>query len=114
MHDTNSRTYDDVCANCGRKLVGDIGHRCECDNKQTQKRVTKGNYHPTVKPVKLMSYLITLATREGDVVLDPYCGSGTTCVAAKQLNRKYIGIELSADYTKIARMRLDHEQATLL
>lgn len=70
--------------------------------------------HPTVKPLKLMSYLITLFSREGDVVLDPFCGSGTTCVAAKKLNRQYIGIEREAEYIEIANARLVERQASLL
>ena len=53
---------------------------------------TKNN-HPTVKPIELMSYLITLGSRENDVVVDPFVGSGTTCIAAKLLNRQYIGMK---------------------
>jgi DNA modification methylase len=67
---------------------------------------TKNN-HPTVKPLKLMSYLITLGSREGDIVLDPFMGSGTTPLASKQLNRKYIGIELDEDYFKICKARVE-------
>ena len=65
------------------------------------------NHHPTVKPLKLMSYLITLTTREGDTVLDPFVGSGTTVVAAKQLGRKGIGIEREAEYAEIAKARVE-------
>lgn len=72
------------------------------------------NHHPTVKPLKLMSYLITLFSREGDVVLDPFVGSGTTCVAAKKLNREYIGIERETEYVEIAEARLIDKQASLL
>lgn len=64
------------------------------------------NSHPTVKPLKLMSYLITLGSREGDLILDPFAGSGTTLVAAKHLNRKFIGIEREEEYVKIAEARL--------
>ena len=63
------------------------------------------NNHPTVKPLKLMSYLITLGSREGDTILDPFMGSGTTCLAAQNLERKCIGIEISEDYFKIAEKR---------
>jgi site-specific DNA-methyltransferase (adenine-specific) len=66
------------------------------------------NKHLTVKPIKLMAYLITMGSREGDVVLDPFCGSGTTCVAAKMLKRRYIGVELSSDYHEIANRRIEH------
>lgn len=68
------------------------------------------NHHPTVKPLKLMSYLITLGSREGDVVLDPFVGSGTTCVAAKKLKRNYIGIELDPEYVEIANARLEADK----
>jgi site-specific DNA-methyltransferase (adenine-specific) len=69
--------------------------------------VRMANNHPTVKPLKLMSYLITLGSREGDVILDPFMGSGTTPLASKQLNRKYIGIELDEDYFKICKARVE-------
>ena len=64
------------------------------------------NIHPTVKPIKLMAYLITMGSRENDIVLDPFDGSGTTCIAAKLLGRNYIGIELSPEYHKIATLRI--------
>jgi len=73
----------------------------------------KKNHHPTVKPLKLMSYLITLTTREGDTVLDPFVGSGTTVVAAKQLNRIGIGIEREAEYAEIAQARVDAAEERL-
>ena len=64
------------------------------------------NYHPTVKPIQLMSYLITLATKERETVLDPFMGSGSTLIAAKILNRKGIGIERDYPYIVIAKARL--------
>jgi len=66
------------------------------------------NTHPTVKPIKLMAYLITIGSRENDTVLDPFAGSGTTCVAAKMLNRRYTGVELSSEYHEIAKRRIEH------
>ena len=64
------------------------------------------NFHPTVKPISLMSYLVTLGSREGEVVLDPFVGSGTTCIAAKLLNRNYIGMEMNDEYVVIAEERI--------
>ena len=64
------------------------------------------NFHPTVKPISLMSYLVTMGSRENDLVLDPFVGSGTTCIAAKLLNRKYIGMELNDEYAVIAQERI--------
>ena len=60
-----------------------------------------------------MSYLVTLGSRENDLVLDPFVGSGTTCIAAKLLNRKYIGMEMDSDYVVIAQTRIEaHEPET--
>lgn len=76
-------------------------------------KLPQSNFHPTVKPLKLMSYLITLFSREGDTVLDPFVGSGTTVVAAEQLGRKGIGIEREAEYAEIARARVEHAKTKL-
>ena len=81
-----------------------------CNNPRNRSGTAKHNHHPTVKPLKLMRYLITLATRENDIVLDPFNGSGTTCVAGLQLNRQYIGIDMSTDYVGIAKKRLAAEK----
>lgn len=62
--------------------------------------------HPTQKPIKLFVELVEKHSNPGDLVLDPFCGSGTTCVAAKQLGRNYIGIDASADAIKLSRRRL--------
>jgi site-specific DNA-methyltransferase (adenine-specific) len=62
--------------------------------------------HPTQKPIALMEYLIKTYTNERELVLDFACGSGTTCVAAKNISRNYIGIELNPDYVKIAEDRV--------
>jgi site-specific DNA-methyltransferase (adenine-specific) len=63
-------------------------------------------YHPTQKPIDLMAYLIKTYSNENDLILDPFLGSGTTAVAAKQLHRRFIGIEISERYCQIARERL--------
>ena len=69
----------------------------------------KQNHHPTCKPVKLMQWLTTLSTRPGDVILDPFMGSGTTGVAAKGLDREFIGIERDPKYFKIAEARIKED-----
>lgn len=71
-------------------------------------RESGGNNHPTVKPVKLMEYLIKLVTPPNGTVLDPFMGSGTTGVAAKSLGFNFIGCELSDEYLEIAQKRIDH------
>jgi len=104
------RTYDDVCGNCGKKFVGD--KHCTCDNPKTKKRVTKGNYHPTVKPLKLLEYLCKLTkTPTGGVVLDPFIGSGTTAIACIRTGRACIGIEKDRDYFRIASARIKWEKS---
>lgn len=62
--------------------------------------------HPTEKPVGLMEILIGNSTNEGDIVLEPFAGSGSTCIAAKNLGRNFIGIELDEEYCKVANDRL--------
>jgi site-specific DNA-methyltransferase (adenine-specific) len=66
------------------------------------------NHHPTVKPISVMEWCIRLVTREGALVLDPFCGSGTTGAAAVRLGRRFIGCEQSAEYVEIARARITH------
>lgn len=62
--------------------------------------------HPTQKPEKLLAKIILASSREGDVVFDPFLGSGTSSVVAKKLNRKFVGIELDEDFACIAEKRL--------
>jgi site-specific DNA-methyltransferase (adenine-specific) len=68
---------------------------------------TNGGHHPTQKPVALLEYLIRTYTNEGDTVLDPTMGSGSTCVAAIRCKRKFIGIEREAEYVEIVRKRVE-------
>jgi site-specific DNA-methyltransferase (adenine-specific) len=67
--------------------------------------------HPSQKPVDLIEKLVLCSTDEGDLVLDPFLGSGTTAVAAKKLNRQWLGIEKNAEYVRIARSRLTRESS---
>ena len=75
--------------------------------KRSKKERGEGNTHPTVKPVALMEYLVGLTTRPGGTVLDPFCGSGTTLVAAANLGMSGIGLDENDEYLNIARRRLD-------
>ena len=63
--------------------------------------------HPTQKPEKFVAKLVLASSNPGDVVLDPFLGSGTTSVVAKKLGRRYIGIELEETYCCLAEKRLD-------
>lgn len=63
--------------------------------------------YPTQKPIELLDRIIQIGTNEGDIVLDPFCGSGTTLVSAKLLKRKYIGIDVNAEAIRISKERLE-------
>ena len=70
--------------------------------------------HPTIKPIKLMSYLITLFTREGDWVIDPFLGSGTCGLSSKLLNRNFLGVEMDKEYFDICEERLSVSREELI
>lgn len=70
--------------------------------------------HPTQKPLKLIKHLLQIHSNKNDIVFDPFFGSGTTAVAAKELNRRFIGIEISPEYCEIANRRLLNTQESLL
>ena len=74
-------------------------------NVLRQKRVNTAD-HPHKKPVELMEALIRQSSQPGDIVLDPFSGTGTTCLAAKKLGRKFVGIELEELYYKLAMARI--------
>ena len=70
---------------------------------QSEKKYGK---HPTQKPIKLMDRLVELLSNEGDIVVDPFMGSGTTGVSCKKLNRNFIGVEQNKEYVEIAKLRI--------
>jgi DNA modification methylase len=73
-----------------------------------------GRLHPTQKSLPLLEYLIKTYTKEGDIILDNCCGSGTTLVAAKRLKRKCWGIEMEEQYCEVTKQRLMKEDERLL
>jgi len=75
--------------------------------KTSKKERGEGNNHPAVKPLQLMQYLCRLVTPPGGTVLDPFMGSGSTVLAAKNENFNAVGIELDPEYIKIAQSRLE-------
>ena len=77
------------------------------NSPQKLRPTTQANNHPTVKPLKLMSYLVNLITPPNGIVLDPFMGSGSTGMAAKQEGFHFIGIDLDYEYVKISRARID-------
>jgi len=76
-------------------------------SKATKKDRGEGNTHPTVKPVKLMEWLVKMVTPKNGKCLDPFMGSGSTGVAAVNTGRKFIGIEMDSDYFQIAKSRIE-------
>ncbi|KKN47260.1 hypothetical protein LCGC14_0664810 [marine sediment metagenome] len=62
--------------------------------------------YPTQKPEKLLNIIVNASSNEGDIILDSFCGSGTTCVSAAKLNRKFIGIDSNPDAVKLTKERL--------
>lgn len=69
-------------------------------------RMDEYENHPTQKPISLLERIIKASSNEGDIVLDPFCGTFTTCFVAQKLNRRFIGIEIQDDYFKIGLRRL--------
>ena len=79
-----------------------------CTGQERLKNTEGQKAHPTQKPQSLLYRVILASTKPGDVVLDPFFGSGTTGAVAKYLGRDYIGIEMDDNYIKIARQRIDN------
>lgn len=81
------------------------GHQWYSDRKQTTvlefDRPKRNEKHPTMKPIPLLAYQIKNSTKQGDTVLDPFLGSGSTMVASQQLNRKCYGLELDPKYCQV-------------
>lgn len=76
-----------------------------------KKIIPSKTQHPTVKPVALMAHFIRLHTMSGDVVLDPFMGSGTTGVACVNMDREFIGVELDPQFYEMAEKRLKNAEA---
>ena len=86
----------------GRKPMDVI----ECPAVTAGTEEAEGRWHPVQKPLGLMRMLVAVSTNPADLVLDPFCGSGTSCLAAKQLGRQFIGFERDAQFARKARQRL--------
>lgn len=93
--------YNEKCLESRNLLPNNL---MKLESKGTDKGL-----HPTQKPLSLMKLLIELTTIENQIVLDPFCGSGTTLIAAHQLGRKFIGFENNPEYYKIAKERIESE-----
>ena len=92
--------------NKGFTIIKIYGNSIRKDVIESTVETVKGNVHPAVYPEFLIQELIKLLTKENDIVLDPFLGSGTTAVVARRLKRNYIGIEIHPDYIDYAKQRL--------
>lgn len=84
------------------KSINDMGTK----NILSVHNIIGNKNHPTEKPVELMKIMIANSSNKGDIVLDPFAGTGATCVAAKELGRDFIGIEINEKYANIAKERI--------
>ncbi|MBD2672449.1 DUF3685 domain-containing protein [Aphanizomenon flos-aquae FACHB-1416] len=93
--------------NHGFTIIRILGNTMKKDIIESPVEITKNNHHPAVYPLYIIQELIKLLTKEDDFILDPFCGSGTSCVAARNLNRNYLGIEINPDYVNLANNRME-------
>jgi len=77
-------------------------------SRKNPKIMPSQNTHPTTKPIALYNYLLEMFSKSGDIILDPFCGSGVTPIACVLTNRKYIGIDISEEYCAISRSRIKY------
>lgn len=96
----------------GFTIIKILGNKLKKDLIESPVEITKDNTHPAVYPLYIVQELIKLLSKENDLVLDPFCGSGTTCLAAKNLKRNYLGIEINSEYVKLANERLKQTNFT--
>ena len=94
------------------KFYADTYLRDVWDHDETKPKISQSaerTGYPTQKPLALLERIITASSNEGDIVLDPFCGCATTCVAAERLNRKWIGVDVSVKAFELVKERLAHE-----
>ena len=88
------------------KKINNNGSASILRHKNIKTKINGKNIHDTEKPIELMKVLIGNSSSIGDIVMDPFMGSGTTGIAAIELDRNFIGIELDEGYFKIAQTRI--------
>lgn len=93
------------CCVFGKKSNATFNYHCK--NSVLKFPTQSGKLHPTMKPIKLMEYIVNASTNESNIVLDPFMGSGSTGVAAVNTNRRFIGIEKDDNYFEIAKKRIE-------
>lgn len=102
----NDTEYCVFARDKGVKLNGTYDTKKKYYVSTTNKNDKELYKHPTIKPINIIKNFIINSSNENDIVFDCFCGSGTTCVAAKELKRRYIGIEINEEYYKIACNRM--------
>jgi site-specific DNA-methyltransferase (adenine-specific) len=91
----------------GFTIIKITGNAMKKDLIESPVEITKGNKHTAVYPLYIIQELVKLLSNYSDIVLDPFCGSGTTCVAAKNLRRNYLGIEINPEYVALSEKRIN-------
>lgn len=91
----------------GFVVIEMTGNKMVTDTLVTSVGTVRGIKHHSVFPIEIPNFFIELLTDEGDLVVDPFCGSGTTLLAAKDKNRAFIGVDINRDFAEIAANRLD-------
>jgi DNA modification methylase len=102
----NTDQYGGKFLGTGKLSCVDDGRKTPIDNPYLRGKTERQNTHPTVKPISLFKYLITLGSRPNDFVLDPFMGSGTTAIASELISRNWIGIERESEYCEIINARV--------
>ena len=105
---SNYRSAFELCMYLtkGKPGVFNFLSQAECKNVFPYPNSRRDTAHPTEKPLAFIKLLIQVSSNEGDLVVDPFMGSGTTAVAARDLGREFLGFELDQDYITMARERL--------
>jgi site-specific DNA-methyltransferase (adenine-specific) len=92
--------------NKGFTIIKIYGHSMRRDVIESNVETVQGNIHPAVYPEYIIQELLKLLTKENDIVLDPFSGSGTSAVVANRLNRNYIGIEIHPEFVEYSQKRI--------
>lgn len=103
----NDTEYCIFARESGVQLYGDYETKRKYYISNINTRDKNKFKHPTIKPLNIIKNFIINSSNENDIVLDCFSGSGTTCVAAKELGRQFIGIEVNPEYHKISLDRLN-------
>jgi DNA modification methylase len=110
------RSYEVVLVGVKKGKKGrwyDTSRKIENIIRHIPKIIPRKNQHPTVKPVALVEHFLSLHSQAGDIILDPFVGSGTTAIACLNTGRNYIGIEQSEEYCELARNRIADTESSI-